>query len=1649
MAALSHSESRRLYSWWWDSHISPKNSKWLQENLTDMDLKVKGMIKILEQDGDSFGRKAEMYFKNRPELLKLVEEFYRAYRALAERYDHATGALRQAHKTMAEVFPDQDDLDDDSPLGSSGTDPHTPETLHPLRATLDPDDLHKDAIGVSSPRFKLPKKGGAYSNESSSLTGTTGLKQLNDLFGSGEGAPRYVKFAEGRMRKGLNYREEDRSGNMMTEIGQNSQFGISKENRRPPVKSEQASRVENEVQSLKNSLAKVEAEKDAGYLQYQHALEKLSDLEAKVSRAREDSREFSERSSRAETEVQALHEALTRLQKEKEDGLHQYQQCTEMMSNLENKMSYSQKDSLSNDREIKPESEAESLKQALARVEAERDASLLQYSQSLEKISKLETQLSLAEENARNLNERAVRAEAEVQFLKEAIVKAGEEKDSALLQYQRSLETISVLQTEVSHAHEEVRRLSNVLVMGVAQLNSTEEQYLQLQKENQSLQTEVDNLLEMMTIQKQELTVKNEEIERLQIDIEDEYVRSMEAEEALQSLQDVHSECPEEHRAFVLDVRNLDERFIDKKLEHQISENNEPWSPKEEHQISNVKSLSPALGETNLQDEIFRLKEAGAELDKEVEVLVDQKNALQEEIHILKEEINDLKTRHLNIVGQLEQVGLEPDCLGSSVKSLQEENSRLADICEKDSAEKISLWEKFKDMENILEKNALLENSLSEVNAAVELLREKVKELEDICQLLKRVNSGIVAEKELLISQLGIANGNAEKLSEKNTYLQNFLYDASVERDWLREKSNSLEEVCQTLSHEKLELVTAHDSVVSEFKSIQQKLDDLGRKYTDLEVNCSDLEKERESTAHQVDELQANLALVRQEYSSFMSSNEAQLAHLEENNHILREEGKRMMIKFEDEQDKAVMAQLEIFILQRCIKEMEERNLSLFMEYQKQLETSNSSERLARSLELENSEQQVKANSLFDQVQTLRSGIRQMASSLKVNQAHECQVETEDDKLLLQLTLRKIEDLDSSLWLTQDEKYQLLCENSVLLTLLGQLRLTASSIKSERVALDRDLKLKTEDLLLLQSERNILKSESDHLNKQIGVWEETLSRKGMELIETERNLEAVKSENAELYRKMENRNRECDEARLRIAVLELHNLSSGETNLHQHEEIDRLREVAGKLELEMRKLHKEIQEGRVREDCLSSEVQQIMGEIKLWDYEAEALYSNWQIADMHAVLFEEKLRELAGVCVSVEDERNSNIEAIEHMKERVRVLELENKGMKSELAAYLPAVASLNDSVTLLEDHVLPDTDGFAADDHETEVPNSSSNSHDYANKERTVDQSLMAVDGVSNLLALQSRIKRIETSVIEHKKLLMKENFDRNIKLDAAMREIQKLEQSGITTSGRHAHNTHAHNTEPESLVKDIPLDQVSHSSSYDRHAMSKRQDFDRNNEILELWETEEHDFDLDLTFEQKSEPVPLEEKSEYCSSSIQSDDWSSKSMTIPVSGGSKKKILERLASDAQKLMNLLLTVQDMKKTAQELEKFKTPKNDTELDKVKAEIDELEEAIMQLSGTNGKLSKRAETNYDLEETEKARRNRVSERARRASEKIGRLHIEVQRIQFVLARLDNKYKGKDRKVLLKDYLYGNLTSPINMKRKKPLLFSCVKLKSKW
>lgn len=54
---------------------------------SELDEKTKSMLKLIEEDADSFAQRAEMYYKKRPELVNMVEDFYRAHRSLAERYD--------------------------------------------------------------------------------------------------------------------------------------------------------------------------------------------------------------------------------------------------------------------------------------------------------------------------------------------------------------------------------------------------------------------------------------------------------------------------------------------------------------------------------------------------------------------------------------------------------------------------------------------------------------------------------------------------------------------------------------------------------------------------------------------------------------------------------------------------------------------------------------------------------------------------------------------------------------------------------------------------------------------------------------------------------------------------------------------------------------------------------------------------------------------------------------------------------------------------------------------------------------------------------------------------------------------------------------------------------------------------------------------------------------------------------------------------------------------------------------------------------------------------------------------------------------------------------------------------------------------------
>ncbi|KAG6647583.1 protein NETWORKED 1D-like [Carya illinoinensis] len=1099
MAALSHPDSRRKYSWWWDSHISPKNSKWLQENLTDMDAKVKQMIKLLEEDADSFARRAEMYYKKRPELMKLVEEFYRAYRALAERYDHATGALRQAHRTMAEAFPNQVPFDD-SPAGSSASenDPQTPEMSPMIRSIFYPDELQKDALGLSPSAFNVFKRNGAFTEEPT-VTSRKTLKEPNDSFG------------EGKARKGLNFQDEE-------EKEQSTQNNGSEHiSAQVLSQSEQLGKAETEILTLKETLAKFEAEKEAVLLQYQQSLEKSSALESEVSSAHKDSKGFSQRASQAEAEVQTLKEALSKLQSERDASVLQYQQCMEMISKLEDEVSHARKDAGElNERATKTEVEAKAIRQDLVTVEAEKEAAHAQYNQCLEIISNLEEKLLHAEENARMTSERADKAETKVEILRQELARLTEEKEAAALQYLQCLETIADLKHKISYAQEEAQRLTCEIDDGVVKLKGAEERCFLLEKSNQTLQSELESLVEKMGSQSEELTEKQKELGRLWSCIQEERLRFVEAETAFQTLQHLHAESQEELRSLGEELQNRTQILKEMETCNQGLED-EVQRAKEENKSLNELNLSSVVSIKNLQDEILSLRETIRKLEEEVELRVDQRNALQQEIYCLREELNELNKKHLTVMDQVESVGYDSECFGSSVKDLQVENSKLKEMCEAESSDKVLLLEKLEIVEKLLEKNVVLENSLSDLHVELEGVKEKVKTLEESCQTLLGDKSALVDEKATLISQLQSTAANLEKLSEKNNFLENSLFDANAELEVLRIKSESLEDSYMLLDMEKSGLVTERESLFSQLDVTKQRLEDLEKSFSELEHKHSDLENERECSLRKVEELQASLDAAQQEHASFSSSSEKRLASMELQIHVLEEEGQCRKKEYEEQQDKTFSAQIEIFILQKSVHDLEKKIVSLLIECQNLLEASKLSGKLISELEHENLEQQVKLKSLFGQMKNLRMGLYQVLKTLEIDADHMFENKINQDEALLRHILSKLQETQNSISRSYDENQQLLIEKSVLVTLLGQLKVDAVNVVTERDNLAGEFKIRSEQFSELQMEiQNLLGMnekwrlkvmEGDHRIEELITETENMRGQLMDLQRANQNLQ--------------------------------------------------------------------------------------------------------------------------------------------------------------------------------------------------------------------------------------------------------------------------------------------------------------------------------------------------------------------------------------------------------------------------------------------------------------------------------------------------------------------------------------------------------------
>ncbi|CAL5195212.1 unnamed protein product [Lathyrus oleraceus] len=1675
MATLSQSECRRLYSWWWDSHNSPKNSKWLQENLTDIDTKVKSMIKLIEEEADSFARRAEMYYKKRPELMKLVEEFYRAYRALAERYDHAMGELRHAQKTMPEAFPNSAHyiLNDDSPCSSLG-----PEAQSP------------------GPGFSRP-------------------------------------------------------------------VHRSKNNERSSEESD------GEVQTLRETMSKMQYDKDALFVQYQKSLEKLSKMESDLNKAQDDAEGLDERASKAEIEVEILKESLKQLKEEKDAGEIQYNQCLASIARLETMLSLAQLEAKGfDDRAARAEIEAKNLKQELTRMEAQKDTVFLPYKLCLEKIPMLEGKITLAEENSRMLNEQIERAELEVKALRKKLTELNEEKESLAFLYNECLKKISSMENEILHAQENAE---------------------QLKKSNQNLQLEAENLVQKIALKDQEVLEKHTEIERLKTLMHGEHSHFIQIESALQTLQKLYSQSQQEQRNLSLELKYglltlKDLELTKQDFKEEMREIVEENKTLHELNFSSTRSLKKQ------QMEISKLKEIKEKLEREFSVNAEESNALQLETHQIKDDIQYLNERYQAMLEQLQSLGLNPNSLAGSVKKLQDENSMLKEACQMEQGEKEALREKSKDMDEILIENAFIEFSLLRQNDELDGLRGTVREIQQLCQVLREEKSILVDEKTALLSQLQVMTESMQKLMEKNSLLEESLSDAKIEFEGLRTKSDDLEECCKLLNDEKNNLINERSMLISQLEMVEAKLSNLEKKVTNLEEKYANVEKEKESAGNQVEELRLSILAQKEKHSNHKHSSEARLANLENLVRVLQEEQLLGKVEFEQELDKAVNAQIEMFILQNCIEELELKNLFLLTECEKLVEMSKFSDKIIMELESENLVQLIEEEFLLHRIRKFKMDIHKVCGVLQIDSGGGCDSGIKQEEIPISRILEKIEGFESSLVKSEEENQHLLVENSVLLASLQQHQSVGEKLKSEKKIMEqefedmreqnailqkdkvelleenRQLRIKVvngeekenrskstlvalhaemtdlrrtnqvyqeESGKMLEEKNSLLKSVLDlkdamssaedgnnvmfhevlalsnvnlvyesfltekaveqqvlrehlgnlshlnnDLNQELGVLRKNLKlkeaenvflnesteRMDKELMEMEKRLKAAETLNAEFPRHIEELKMEQEDSRLIKENLDNQILELSENCMNHKKEIEHLNDANESLQSELESLFHEVEKHRIREETLSLELLNKSNEFKLWENEATAFYYDLQMSSICGTLLESKVTELTGVCKRLDDESSAKSMENEHMRERISLLENEIGGLKGKLSSYVPVVSSLKEDFASLEHISLLWTNRNSAVSkgvHKDVVIGTSLQEHSHQSLRE--NESVVIPDGVSDLLTLQTRIREVEKIMMEElKRRVRQKNLTTEgngysaldvgtyPKVDTRKKVTELKEESTLD------HNTWRKKPKIRLLMKDIPLDR----NVDDRHSKYWKREHRRTDDhMLELCETNDHD----------SVSAPIEDviichlsdnSGRYLNYSSELDiekelgvDKLELSKTVKEKNedDKRRRILERLVSDSQKLAILKMALQDLKKKTETKKKSKQG-SDFEYETVKRHIEEVEEAVTQQSSMNDQMAKNVEEGtsssldreipMELEKYGHVETRRMTEQARRGSEQIGRLQFEVQNIQYILLKLSeennitvkNRISGKTG-ILLREFIQ---IGRINSKRRRKL-----------
>lgn len=392
-------------------------------------------------------------------------------------------------------------------------------------------------------------------------------------------------------------------------------------------------------------------------------------------------------------------------------------------------------------------------------------------------------------------------AECEILRLKESLAQQEAEKEAAVSLCQQSTARLQNLKSEIMNTQEKFNRLKEEMQTEPQPLRKGDEHFFLLERANQDLHLELDNLKLLLKQKHDELNEKQAELEKLHVSTAEEHLKRMQAEMAQLSLEKQLSIAQDKLRHLALE-KQVEVHKIKEIETSKVVLQKELEKILEENQKLNDQSHSSSAVIIRLQDEIISMKNVQRRLEEENFHHVEEKKTLQHELSHLKEDRSDLERKHSTIKEQIEFMNLNVESLQALAQELRDGNVELKEIVKNHESIELVYIDNLRKLERMSETNAHLEKSLSAATTELEGLRENKVALEESCMHFRSKISTHQSERAVLVAQIEVVSQTMEELLEKNVFLENSLSDANAELESLRMKLKELKESSEALQNE-------------------------------------------------------------------------------------------------------------------------------------------------------------------------------------------------------------------------------------------------------------------------------------------------------------------------------------------------------------------------------------------------------------------------------------------------------------------------------------------------------------------------------------------------------------------------------------------------------------------------------------------------------------------------------------------------------------------------------------------------------------------------------------------------------------------------------------------------------------------------------